>query len=54
MVDFNKAKDALGNEKVNEGIDKAQEKLDNDKVNQGLDKAQEKFGPQHDNNEEEK
>lgn len=52
MVDFNKAKDALGNETVNKGIDKAQEKLDNDKINQGIDKVQEKFGPQH--NDEEK
>lgn len=51
MVDFNKAKDALGNEKVNEGIDKAQENLDNDKVNQGIDKVQEKFGPRHDEEE---
>lgn len=51
MVDFNKAKDALGNEKVGQGIDKAQEKLDNDKANQGIDKVQEKFGPQHDEEE---
>lgn len=51
MVDFNKAKDALGNEKVDQGIDKAQEKLDNDMANQGIDKVQEKFGPQHDDEE---
>lgn len=51
MVDFNKAKDALGNEKVDQGIDKAQEKLDNDMANQGIDKVQEKFGPQHDEEE---
>lgn len=51
MVDFNKAKDALGNEKVDQGIDKAQEKLDHDKANQGIDKVQEKFGPQHDEEE---
>lgn len=51
MVDFNKAKGALGNEKVDQGIDKAQEKLDNDMANQGIDKVQEKFGPQHDEEE---